>query len=57
MARDLIVIASEREAIQLENENKALWRHSAIAKTTSWIASLTLAMTVERLQQNKLLYA
>jgi len=53
----LIVIASERETIQLENENKALWRHSAIAKTTSWIASLTLAMTVERLQQNKLLYA
>jgi len=46
VARDLIVIASEREAIQLEIENKALWRHSGIVKAISWIASLTLAMTV-----------
>jgi hypothetical protein len=40
------VIASEREAIQLESKEKAQWCHCAFMPIISWIASLTLAMTV-----------
>jgi len=40
------VIASEREAIQLESKEKAQWRQYALIPIISWIASLTLAMTV-----------
>jgi hypothetical protein len=43
-----IVIANEREAIQLESKEKARWFRGTLTRTISWIASLTLAMTVIR---------
>ena len=40
----LFVIASEREAIQLEIRDEAQWSRRTSTVTISWIASLTLTM-------------
>jgi hypothetical protein len=42
------VIASKREAIQLESQEEAQCRHGTSKPIISWIASLTLAMTSKR---------